>query len=121
MHVLVVWVGGHVGGIIVCVDVFKAVEGLAEAGGIIGLWFDDPGETIVLPIVVKNIEELDDGNLDEFDVVIGRRSYHRFEYVRSNGEGGGDLVRGIHGETGVRARVATVRAAAADTNAVSLG
>ena len=42
-HVLVVWVGRHVGVVIVGVDVSKAVKDMAEAGGIFGLWFGEPG------------------------------------------------------------------------------
>ena len=55
VHVLVVWVGGNVEVLIIGCDVFKMVEGMGKAGGVFGLWFDEPGEVFLLPMAVKTL------------------------------------------------------------------
>ena len=93
MQVLDVWVGGHVGVIIIGADVFEAVKGMSEAGGVFGLRLDEAGDTAVLSTVVEYVEVFNDGVMDAFDV--GRSTHYRLEDVGGGrGEDIGYLVRG---------------------------
>ena len=91
MQVLDVWVGGHVGVIIIGADVFEAVKGMSEAGGVFGLRLDEAGDTAVLPTVVEYLEVFDDSVMDALDVVWS--THYRIEDVGGGGgEGVGYLV-----------------------------
>ena len=79
---------------------------MSKAGGVFGLQFDEPREAVVLPMVVKYLEEFNNSSSDEFDNGNNRHSYHRSEDVVSGGKGGGDLVRGRYDGKGARARTA---------------
>ena len=103
VHVLVVWVRGYFWVVIVVVDVFKAVKGMSKAGGVFGLQFDEPREAVMIPMVVNNLNEFNDGASDAFDVGVGQHSNHRLEYIGGDGEGVGDLVQSRHGGTGAQA------------------
>ena len=120
-HVLVVWIGGHLGVVVVGVDVFEAVEGMAKTGGVFGLWIDDTGEYVVITMVVKALEDFDNGASDAFDVGIGRRSYHRFEDVVGGKEGVRYLAQGRHYGSGARSWAAAARSAASDTREIGDG
>ena len=93
-HVLVVWIVWHVGVIVVGVDVFKAVEGMAKAGGVFGLRLDEAGEVVVLPMLAEDLEDFYNGVLDVFNVGVGRHPHHSFEDISRGGEGVGDIIRG---------------------------
>ena len=116
LHVLVVCIGGHFGFIITNVDVFKAVKGMAKERGVFGLRIDEPGEAVLLPMVVKFLEDFNNGASDAFDVGVGRCLYHLFKDVGGGGKGSGDVVQGRHDGTGARERTVEARAAAADTS-----
>ena len=94
MKVLVFWIRGHVGFLIVGVHVFELFKGMAEAGGVFGLQLDEAVEAIMLPMLVEALEEVNDGMKDAFDIDVGRSTHHRLEGVGNGGEGVGDLIRG---------------------------
>ena len=91
LQVLDVWVGGHVGVKVIGSDVFEAVKGMAEAGGVFGLRLDEAGDTAVLPTVAEYLEVFDDSVMDALDVVWS--THYRIEDVGGGGgEGVGYLV-----------------------------
>ena len=115
-HVLVVCIRGNFGFIIANFNVFKAVKGTAKERGLFGLRLDEPGEAVLLPMVVKFLEEFNNGTSDAFDVGVGRCPYHQFKDVGGGGKGSGYVVQGRHDGTGTQARTVAARAAAADTS-----
>ena len=48
----------------------------------------------MLPMVVKSLEEFDNGASDVFNIGVGRRPHHWFKYFGGGEKGGGYLVRG---------------------------
>ena len=75
-----------------------------------GLQLDEAGEAVFAPVEMEALEEVDDGSADSLDVIIGRRSHHRFKGFGSGGESRADL---ILGRLVARTETATARAAAA--------
>ena len=92
MKVLVVWIGGHVGVVVVGNNVFNAVKVMAETGGLFGLRINESGESTVLPIVVGYLDEVDNGTMCAFNVGAVQVTYHRLEGVGSGVKDVGDLV-----------------------------
>ena len=80
------------------------------AGFVPGIQLNEAGEALFAPMETEALEEVDDGSADSLDVIIRRRSHHRFEGFGSGGESRSDL---ILGRLVARTETATARAAAA--------
>ena len=91
---MVVWVRRHVGVVVVGINAFEAVEGVAKVGDVFALRLNEAVEAVMIPMVVETLEEFNGGTTNASDVVFGRSTHHRVEGVGGGGEGVGDIVRG---------------------------